>query len=537
MAMEEPNTRVVGLESDDKVGLRVSVKSVSDHWLISWSVRRRFVVVDRVRSGLVVWTTLDNLEDVTVQMERMLTSIVVVQDNLDNLVLLQDEGVCVGTIDGLLQGDGVVWCRKNGTKGWNFRSDVGDVVEEGVVDTVVQVVHDDVDGDLVIIVIVGFVVVDRGQPEIVEELLNVDLDFFRPPVRGVVLKIVGDVGGNDSWGVKHGHVGQLHHGIVLGRVLLGLKQDVVSLGDSNVDNLRLVRLYINTVDGDNREVVVFDREVLGDKTSDVDDSEEVGLVWLDVKRAVHVAVHQEGLWDWLCAGGVEHVEERLGQGGDVVVVPFGQLNNSFLVVLFCVGVLRVTDDERTPHTVHVLALTVRVVPEGADLVGHGEVVGERLAGRNFTLRQARHTVHLVVVVLEETVEVDRRVGHAQAVVQVDHHPVTLRDVDGWPRVCAVAPDNVAHLCEPVRVLRQVGSVPLEVVGLGQDQAGERGQRKQRAGKLHGGVDSGCTRRMENEESATVAVAVAVADPPTSPPAGNVSGIYISSLSLLCVSCC
>lgn len=217
--------------------------------------------------------------------------------------------MCVGTIDGLLQGDGVVWCRKDGTKGWNFRSDVGDVVEEGVVDTVVQVVHDDVDGDLVIKVIVGFVVVDRGQPEVVEELLNVDPDFLRPPVQGVILKIVGDVGGDDSWGVKHGHVGQLHHGVVPGHVLLGLKQDVVSLGDSDVDNLRLVRLYINTVDGDNREVVVLNREVLGNEPSDVDDSEEVGLVWLDVKRAVHVAVHQEGLWNRFCTGWIENVEE------------------------------------------------------------------------------------------------------------------------------------------------------------------------------------------------------------------------------------
>ena len=208
------------------------------------------------------------------------------------------------------------------------------------------------------------------------------------------------------------------------------------------------------------------------------------------------------------------------------MVPFGQVDDDFFVVLVCVWVLRVGDDEGASHTVHVLALTMRVVPEGTDLVRHSEVVGEGLARRNFTLGQAGNTIHLVGMVLEQPVKVHRGVGNTQAVVEFNYDTVTLCDVDVRPRVFAVAADNIADFSEAVRILRYVGSIPLEMMCLCEDKAGQRGQRKQRAGELHGGVGSGCTRGMDKREAVAT---TDVADPRRTLPAGNVSGIYTSSL--------
>lgn len=70
-----------------------------------------------------------DLEVVAVQVERVLAGVEVVDHDLDDLVLGEDEGVCVGAVDGgvccVLAG-----C-ESGVEGGDFGGDVGDVVEEG----------------------------------------------------------------------------------------------------------------------------------------------------------------------------------------------------------------------------------------------------------------------------------------------------------------------------------------------------------------------------------------------------------------------
>lgn len=67
-------------------------------------------------------------------MEGMLAWIVVVENDLDDLALLEDEGVRVAAVDCGVRG-GVV-SRESRVKTWDLGLNVGDVVEEGTAKSV-----------------------------------------------------------------------------------------------------------------------------------------------------------------------------------------------------------------------------------------------------------------------------------------------------------------------------------------------------------------------------------------------------------------
>lgn len=64
-------------------------------------------------------------------MEGVLSWVVVVEDDFDDLVVGEDELVGVGAVDHGV--GGVCACGEDGVEGWDFGSDVGLVVEEGAV--------------------------------------------------------------------------------------------------------------------------------------------------------------------------------------------------------------------------------------------------------------------------------------------------------------------------------------------------------------------------------------------------------------------
>lgn len=78
-------------------------------------------------------------------MERVATGVEVVDDNLDDFILLQDKGVCVfavySWVVGLFAG------AKGSVESGNLGVCVGDIVEEGVVGAVAEIIHDDVEFD------------------------------------------------------------------------------------------------------------------------------------------------------------------------------------------------------------------------------------------------------------------------------------------------------------------------------------------------------------------------------------------------------
>jgi len=88
-----PDSRVVRPESHHKVSLRVRHESVPPH-----RRGRELGMVARVIESSICFRSPDDLEVVPVQMEWVFASIVVVQDDLNDLALFKDESVRVSTV-------------------------------------------------------------------------------------------------------------------------------------------------------------------------------------------------------------------------------------------------------------------------------------------------------------------------------------------------------------------------------------------------------------------------------------------------------
>ena len=109
--------------------------------------------------------------------------------------------------------------------------------------------------------------------------------------------------------------------------------------------------------------------VRGGEGGHADDAHEVRLAGLDGELDVLRVVHQIGVGDRLVAGGVQRGGEvGVEEGGELLVVPVGEGEHDLLVVLACVGGVRVVDDEGPAQAVGVLPAHVGVVPVGPGLV-------------------------------------------------------------------------------------------------------------------------------------------------------------------------
>lgn len=119
--MEEPDTRIVSLEAKDKVSFTPNEDSVAAHWNGG-----KCDIVGKI--ALTVVRASDDLEVMSVQMERMLPGIEIVKHNVDNLVLLQHEGMRIYAINLRLRCvcAGGEDCKESGY----FGSHVGNSIEE-----------------------------------------------------------------------------------------------------------------------------------------------------------------------------------------------------------------------------------------------------------------------------------------------------------------------------------------------------------------------------------------------------------------------
>lgn len=75
------------------------------------------------------------------------------------------------------------------------------------------------------------------------------------------------------------------------------------------------------------------------------------------------------------------------------------------IVETCVGVFWVINDQRATQTIAVLSGQMAVIPEGTRLVGHLEVVEERISSSDGALVNEGGAVCPVAATLEETVPV------------------------------------------------------------------------------------------------------------------------------------
>lgn len=132
-----------------------------------------------------------------VKMDRMTSRVEVVHDNLDDFALLQDKGTGKLSVDGDVVCE--ITCGEGCVEGGHLGLSVGDVVEEGVVLSVAEIVHDDVKlYDLVwlrqqfhlviwyeIHVVKGVELIDDGS------LGEVSFIVIREPSGNVVVEILG----------------------------------------------------------------------------------------------------------------------------------------------------------------------------------------------------------------------------------------------------------------------------------------------------------------------------------------------------------
>ena len=122
VAVKEPDARVVGAEAQYDVAVGVHHEGVAAHGDGGEGFVADVVAGEFVRAG-------DGLEGVAVEVEGVFAGVFVVEDDVDDLVFGEDEGVGVGAVDGGVGGGGAGahYCEEGG----DFGADVGYVVEEG----------------------------------------------------------------------------------------------------------------------------------------------------------------------------------------------------------------------------------------------------------------------------------------------------------------------------------------------------------------------------------------------------------------------
>lgn len=187
-------TWVVGLEAHDNVAIGVDDEGITAHRSV-----REVLIGDL---GVCPDTSLflgpeDSLEGVSVEMERVAARVEVVDDELDNLVLLQDHRVGIAAIDGGV--GGVFAGVEDRVQCGNLGAGVGDVVEEGVVLTVAEVVHHDIEGHLVVGLSEEIHLVVGDECHVVKGIEGVDSGSLglvlgvvvHEPASGVVVEVVG----------------------------------------------------------------------------------------------------------------------------------------------------------------------------------------------------------------------------------------------------------------------------------------------------------------------------------------------------------
>lgn len=377
-------------------------------------------------------------------MERMGTSIIRVENDLNGLHVFNDKRMGVFTVNDGVTGK-VIGSRHGSEKSRNARRSISNVVEEGVVDTVQQVVHGDgkfnvnvrfrkefdaISGDE-IKVIESFNIVGG----VVGELIN----FMRSI--SVVLKPVGSVVGETVFrSVKEPSVKSGDDGVVSVGSVFSSQEDSVTLGSSDVDSFNFLGFDVDTVDFDNGHIVIFEPEKDGTKGTNIHEMEKISGIWLNRDGDVEAFVEDEILRDGFCTSGVINGQELWVEDVHNIVVPIGDSEGEFFINLVGKVGIFVVDDERGSLAVRILARSVGVIPVGTVLVSH-KVIGHVCAWRNGALIDKVGAIHGVCTVLIEAVEMDGSVSVAESVVEVDDNAVTFVDIDAGQRPFAVDADD------------------------------------------------------------------------------------------------
>lgn len=138
--VEGIHTRIIGLEAHDDVAIRPHDEGISPHRHFD-KVALGEILIGK-RTGFFLGA-VNGLESVAVEMDGMTARVEVVDNNLDNFALFQDKRAGKLSVDGGIICE--IACGEGCVESGHLGLSVGDVVEEGIVLSVAEIVHDDVE--------------------------------------------------------------------------------------------------------------------------------------------------------------------------------------------------------------------------------------------------------------------------------------------------------------------------------------------------------------------------------------------------------
>lgn len=281
VAVEHPDTGVIGAEADDGVAV------VLDHDGVAFDWGCGDVACQALVEAAVNWGALQNLEVVSVQVPWVQVVVVVVDDYLDDFVVLHHEGVDLAIYFGVGRELGSHCV--GSVQRWNLGGDIGLAVDSETWKTV----HEPATGiqnDLAVHGLQQGLVVGGYQKDIIHKV-SVGVDAMEDRRRGQRLRLVVHQPGRGV-GVEVLRDGAIlidkHHvdihGIpdskVLASVRLSMDQDTHTLTSGNTQELvsRRVRFSIDTVNRYDSHFVAIEHPEVARPVSKTDDVDQVRLV-------------------------------------------------------------------------------------------------------------------------------------------------------------------------------------------------------------------------------------------------------------------
>ena len=291
---------VIGAESDHRVSAILHHQRVPSHGRLG-------VVSIGPREITCIWgCSLQDLELVAVEVEGVEVGVVIVDDYLDNVAVIEDEWVD-GTVD---LGIRVIFAsyRQSGVEGWDLWGNICNVVEaearDAVDDRRIHVkdylaVHGLQNG----LEVIGFEV------HVIGKIERLDHGSRRKGFLGVVYEPRGDVGIVGSRRVlsfvekQHVDVHGIENRVVLARIVLRGDEDAETLpgGDPDILAARCILFEPDAVNFNHCHLVLIEQEGMAGEIAHTNNTNEVGLVRLNLNGSVDRGIDQSGIWRRLVA--------------------------------------------------------------------------------------------------------------------------------------------------------------------------------------------------------------------------------------------
>lgn len=455
VTVQEPRTRVIRTESNNGGSVGGYSDRVSSHRV---DVR---VVGGRVLAGIIgipFVVLSDDLEFVSVQVERVEPIVGVDDGDLNHVLVFEDKRIGHDTVHAFIVGiltHGHLGKERRGTGHL-----VCGFVERCSGFTIVKRLKDGGDGDFVVGLdrVPGFQGLEDGVVVRREFGIAFFIDFtdklewFALGRSSVVFELNGvvedEVIGND---IVHGRVLPDHDGVVCVGVTGGFDQEGVTLSDGDGEQVDFGRDGFDTIGFNDLDLVVSKGQVEHGQGTHVDDSDLVLFTLFKRKNGLVVcslAGHEIFIAREVLFTVCNVDEGRLRHGFGTGRVPPDQefilhhlrvflgvpvTDNNGIIFIPChvIGSRRLgQNNQGGSETINVLTVKVSVDPVGTVLVIDGNLVRQVVTWRDSTLGGTDGSVKVGCVSEKDAVRVERCSGAIETIVAMDPQRVAFSDDNG-----------------------------------------------------------------------------------------------------------